>query len=339
MNQSPVLGLESDASPVSAEKTTLFQPIANDLASVDDVLRAELKSRYPFVNALVEHVAGFQGKRLRPALLLLVARAVGSVRHEHFVLAAVVEMIHTATLVHDDVLDQALVRRHRATVNAEWGTETSVLLGDYLFTHAFHLASSLDSTLACRLIGRATNIVCEGELHQIHRRGHFDLSEQEYFEIIQGKTAELCAISCQLGAHFAGAGHARECAMDRYGRNLGMAFQIADDLLDLLGEERATGKSLGTDVEQQKLTLPLIWVMRHGSRDTVRSVRSILASGDNHKTEQLRPILQQTEAIAYARDQAERFAAAARRELEDITDSSARRALAHLTHFVTHRSA
>jgi octaprenyl-diphosphate synthase len=339
MKQSPVLGREPEISPVFAEKPALFQPIANDLACVDEVLRDELKSRYQFVNGLVEHVAGFQGKRLRPALLLLVARAAGSVRHEHFVLAAVVEMIHTATLVHDDVLDQALVRRHRATVNAEWGTETSVLLGDYLFTHAFHLASSLESSLACRLIGRATNIVCEGELHQIHCRGHFELSEEEYFEIIQGKTAELCAVSCQLGAHFAGASPALERAMDRYGRNLGMAFQIADDLLDLLGEERATGKSLGTDVEQQKLTLPLIWVMRHGSRDTVRCVRAILSSGVNHKIEQLRPILQQTEAFAYTRGQAERFAAAALHELEDIADSPAVRTLAHLTHFVTQRSA
>jgi octaprenyl-diphosphate synthase len=301
-------------------------------------LRDELRSRYPFVNTLVEHVAGFQGKRLRPALLLLVARAVGSVRPQHFVLAAVVEMIHTATLVHDDVLDGAVVRRHRASVNAEWGTETSVLLGDYLFTHAFHLASSLDSVLACRLIGRATNIVCEGELHQIYRRGHVDLSEDEYFDIIQGKTAELCAICCQLGAHFAGSSSALERAMDRYGRNLGMAFQIADDLLDLLGEESHTGKSLGTDVEQQKLTLPLIWVMRHGSRDAIRDVRSILSDSTNRKTEQLRPILHETGAIAYARSQAERFAAAARSEIKDLPDSPSARTLASLTHFVTQRS-
>jgi octaprenyl-diphosphate synthase len=317
----------------------LFQPLAADLARVDDVLREELKSRYPFVNALVGHVAGFQGKRLRPALLLLVARAIGSLRPQHFVLAAVVEMIHTATLVHDDVLDQAVVRRHRATVNAEWGTETSVLLGDYLFTHAFHLTSSLESTLACRLIGRATNIVCEGELYQIHHRGHLALSEQEYFEIIEGKTAELCAISCQLGAHFAGAPAAVERAMDRYGRNLGMAFQIADDLLDLLGEERSTGKSLGTDLEQQKLTLPLIWLVQNGSAETVHSVQRLLSDSDNHKRDKLRTLLQETEAIAYARCQAERFAAAARQELDELAESPAQRTLIQLTDFVVRRSA
>jgi octaprenyl-diphosphate synthase len=317
----------------------LFQPLAADLARVDEVLRDELKSRYPFVNALVAHVAGFQGKRLRPALLLLVARAIGSLRPQHFVLAAAVEMIHTATLVHDDVLDQAVVRRHRATVNAEWGTETSVLLGDYLFTHAFHLTSSLESTLACRLIGRATNIVCEGELHQIHRRGDLELSEQEYFEIIEGKTAELCAISCQLGAHFTGAPATVERAMDRYGRNLGMAFQIADDLLDLLGEERSTGKSLGTDLEQQKLTLPIIWLMRNGSRETVRSLRRLLTDGDNHKREKLSALLQETEAVAHARCQAERFAAEARRELDVLDDSPAQHTLIQLTDFVVRRSA
>ena len=154
MPQPPLLGCENTSQKTGNDRASLFDPIAADLARVDQVLRNELRSRYPFVNSLVDHVAGYQGKRLRPALLLLVAKAVGNVTEEHMVLAAVVEMIHTATLVHDDVLDQAVVRRHKATVNAEWGTESSVLLGDYLFTHAFHLAASLESTLACRVIGR-----------------------------------------------------------------------------------------------------------------------------------------------------------------------------------------
>ena len=167
-------------------------------------------------------------------------------------------MVHTATLVHDDILDESMVRRHAATVNAEWGDETAVLMGDYLFTHAFHLAASLETTLACRWIGHATNLVCEGEMQQVHNRGNFDLDEDAYFAIIRGKTAELTAVSCRLGAHYAGAPEATVRAMDDYGRDLGVAFQIADDVLDLLGEERATGKSLGTDLEKQKLTLPLI---------------------------------------------------------------------------------
>ncbi len=156
----------------------------------------------------------------------------------HAVLAAVVEMIHTATLVHDDVLDEAVVRRHAATVNAEWGNETAVLLGDYLFTHAFHLAASLDSTRACRWIGHATNKVCEGEMQQVHHRGNLDLDEAAYFAIIEGKTAELTAVSCRLGAAYAGAPESTVAALDRYGRELGVAFQIADDVLDIWGDER-----------------------------------------------------------------------------------------------------
>ena len=338
MTQPPVLGREQDSQTVPHGFTQLFEPILPDLARVDEVLRGELQSRYPFVNSLVDHVACYQGKRLRPALLLLVAQATGTVRSEHLVLAAVVEMIHTATLVHDDVLDQAVVRRHKATVNAEWGTETSVLLGDYLFTHAFHLAASLQSTLACRLIGHATNIVCEGELHQIHQRGFFELGEQEYFDIIEGKTAELCAISCQLGAHFAGAPAAVESALERYGRNLGMAFQIADDLLDLLGEEQNTGKSLGTDVEQQKLTLPLIWLVQNGAPDVVHSLERILSGPADQKLDQLRSILEETDALNYTRRQAERFAAAARSELASLSDSPAKQVLVQLTHFVVQRS-
>jgi octaprenyl-diphosphate synthase len=338
MMEPPALG-RGEAEPLLVrEHASLYQTVAKELAQVDLRLARELRGRHPFVTALVDHVWGYRGKRLRPMLLLLSAKAVGEVCEEHLVLAAVVEMIHTATLVHDDVLDQAVVRRHRATVNAEWGTESSVLLGDYLFTHAFHLAASLGSTLACRLIGRATNLVCEGELHQIHQRGNLQLDEPEYFEIIQGKTAELCAVSCQLGAHYAGASPSLEQAMVRYGHNLGMAFQISDDLLDLLGEEQSTGKSLGTDVDQQKLTLPLIWLLRHGSPVMVREVEQILGSSDVHKRERLRPLLEESDAFRYAQDQAERFAAAARGETGELKESAARNALVQLTYFVTRRS-
>ena len=201
-------------------------------------------------------------------------------RDAHPVLAAVVEMIHTATLVHDDILDEAMVRRHAATVNAEWGNETAVLLGDYLFTHAFHLAASLDSTRACRWIGHATNKVCEGEMQQVHHRGNLDLDEGDYFAIIEGKTAELTAVSCRLGASYAGAPEATVAALDRYGRNLGIAFQIADDVLDIWGEERVTGKSLGTDLEKQKLTLPVIHLLRVVEPAAAAAIRGLLGEAE-----------------------------------------------------------
>lgn len=183
----------------------LFAPVADELEEAERIFRTELSSDLPFVRLLVDHCERYSGKRLRPALVLLCGKACGGLGDAHPVLAAVVEMIHTATLVHDDILDDAVVRRHSATINAEWGNEPAVLTGDFLFTHAFHLAASLDSTLACRLIGEATNRVCEGEMQQVHHRGNLELDEEAYFSIIRGKTAELTAVSCHLGAYYANA--------------------------------------------------------------------------------------------------------------------------------------
>src|SRR5579871_5391909 len=222
------------------------QAIGPDLLDAEQILADELRSENPYVCDILEHSTRFRGKRLRPMLLLLTAKAAGGIRHDHKVLAAVVEMIHLATLVHDDVLDDAETRRHFATVNSRWNNETSVLFGDYLFTHSFHLASSLQTTYACRRIGRSTNIVCEGELSQIKERGNLDLSEAAYFKIIDGKTAELTALCGHLGAKYADANDSVTAAMEQYGRSLGLAFQIADDVLDLMGNEKKTGKTLGS---------------------------------------------------------------------------------------------
>src|SRR5438552_11697407 len=243
-------------------RSDLFQPVQGDLEIVERILRETIETAQPGVARLISHLASYRGKRLRPALLLLTARACGRVERAHHVLAAVVEMIHTATLVHDDVLDGAGVRRHVATINAGWGNQASILLGDYLFTHAFHLSSALGEARACRLIGDATNRLCAGELHQICQRGNLELTEETYFDIIDGKTAELTSCCCRLGALYSGMDAEVVERLASYGRHLGMAFQIADDLLDLVGEERSVGKSLGTDLEQQKLTLPLIYMMR-----------------------------------------------------------------------------
>ncbi len=169
------------------------------MAAVETLLRDEMRSNFPYVDELVRYGVMLGGKRLRPALVLLCAQAAGEVRPAHITLATAVEMIHTATLVHDDVLDEAVLRRHLATVNARWDDEASILLGDFLFSHAFYLTATVDAA-ACRLIGRATNIVCEGELRQKGSRGHFQLTEEEYFSIIHAKTAELTACSCLLGA-------------------------------------------------------------------------------------------------------------------------------------------
>ena len=327
------------AEEISRKLAAAYTPIAAGLAEAERVFEAELASRFPFVQQLVDHCADFRGKRLRPALVLLTGQACGGTTPDHPVLAAVVEMIHTATLVHDDILDESLIRRHAATVNAEWGNETAVLLGDYLFTHAFHLAASLESTLACRWIGRATNMVCEGEMQQVHNRGNFDLTEADYFAIIRGKTAELTAVSCRLGAHYAGADPSTVDALEGYGRDLGVAFQIADDVLDIWGEEGSAGKSLGTDLEKQKLTLPLIRLLATAPPATAAAVRRLLAEANPESRHELRPYLESSGALEYSWDRARQAAAAAAAAVERLPDSPARTTLRNLATYVVRRNA
>jgi octaprenyl-diphosphate synthase len=328
----------SPAAETAPPRLDLFAPIARDLEEVERILFQTLDSPRPHVKQLVSHLGHYRGKRLRPALLLLTARACGRLTAAHHTLAAVVEMIHTATLVHDDVLDSAAVRRHVATVNAGWGNQTSILLGDYLFTHAFHLSSTIGDVRACQIIGAATNRVCEGELHQVCERGNLALDEGEYFDIIDAKTAELTACCCRLGALFSGMAAEVVEGLARYGRALGLAFQIADDLLDLLGEESTTGKSLGTDLEQQKMTLPLIRLLAEAPREQAVRFRQLLRTPGNHKREMFRPYLQDSGALAYAQHRAEEFASQARAEVDCLPPSECRSLLSMLTDRVVHRS-
>jgi octaprenyl-diphosphate synthase len=267
----------------------------------------------------------------------LAARAVGRVTEDHVTLAAVLEMIHTATLVHDDVLDGANTRRHVPTHNSRWGNQSSVLFGDYLFTHAFYLASTLGSTEACRTIGRSTNRVCAGELRQIDSRGNLELTEEEYLSIIEAKTAELCDCCYRLGARHADGSDNQVEAMARYGLCLGIAFQIADDLLDVLGDEATTGKSLGTDLAQQKLTLPLIRLRDTTPADVRPRLIDALGSPAEGRREAINSWLEQSDAITYTRDMAERYAQQARDRLECVPESDARTVLEQITYFVVHR--
>jgi len=324
-------------SVVAPDLANLYAPIALQLVQVEDRLRRELQSDYPAVDELVRYGFRIGGKRLRPALLLLAGRACGELVEAHIVLSAVVEMIHTATLVHDDVLDEASLRRHMDTVNARWDNERSVLLGDFLFTHAFYLASTLDSTFACRTIGRSTNIVCEGELRQTDASGDLQLSEEDYFDIIQAKTAELCACCCRLGAHYSGADLETEDALWAFGANLGIAFQIADDMLDLLGDENATGKSLGTDLKKQKATLPLIHLLGEVPPEERDELCLLLAKPSPERRSELLGWLQRYDSIDYARAQAERYARQAAENLSLLPPSPAVTILEQMTEFVVAR--
>jgi octaprenyl-diphosphate synthase len=307
------------------------------LVAAERAYDRELVSANPYLADILSHTRRFRGKRLRPMLLLLSAEATGGIRDEHITLAAVIEMIHTATLVHDDVLDDADLRRHVATVNARWNNSTSVLFGDYLFTHAFHLAASVGTTDACRMIGRATNIVCEGELTQVRQGGNLDLSEDEYLRIIEAKTGELCAVACRLGARYADAGEAVANAMDRYGRQLGIAFQIADDVLDLAGTERETGKTLGSDLAQRKLTLPLIRLLSSTSNGSTQRARELIAAGDSAAEAELQSLLRSSGALASARQTALEFADGARKGLRQLPPSVGRTLLEDVAEFAVRR--
>lgn len=323
----------------------LYSSVASELRRVDARLADELHSNHAKADEVIRHGIRLSGKRLRPALLLLAGQAVGRLRDEHITLAAVVEMIHTATLVHDDVLDEAAIRRHEDTVNARWNNETSVLLGDFLFTHAFYLASTTESTYACRTIGRATNIVCDGELRQTLSSGDVNLSEDDYLSIVEAKTAELCACSCALGAYYAGGDEETVARVASFGRNLGIAFQIADDLLDLEGNESATGKSLGTDLAKRKMTLPLIH-----ARDTLDATErkkffTALASlplppgegrGEGFR-ELLLNLVARHDSFNYARTQAQLYADRAQADLALLADTPAKDALTALTDFAIAR--
>jgi octaprenyl-diphosphate synthase len=317
----------------------LLAPIAPDLAEVERRLERELRHPDPFIDELARHSFRLGGKRLRPALVLLTAQAVGAVNDEHRTLAAVVEMIHTATLIHDDVLDEAQVRRHRDTVNARWNNQTSVLLGDFLFTHAFYLASTLDSTFGCRAIGEATNTVCEGELRQTGAAGDFWLSRAAYLEIIEAKTAELCACCCRLGAHYAGANADIVEQLTVYGRQLGNAFQIIDDLLDFSGDERVAGKSLGTDLAHRKMTLPLILLRDQLGKVDAARLQALYEEPDDGHSALLCDWLDESGALQLSRRAAEQFAADAAAELVALPETPARRVLAELTRFVVAREA
>jgi len=329
--------LTTDLERIPQALDALYAPIRKELDEVEDLLQEELRSDYPFVDRLARHGFRLGGKRMRPALVLLSAKATGELKREHLVLAAVVELIHTATLIHDDVLDEATLRRHLDTVNARWDNETSILLGDYLFTRSICMASAVDGSFACRTIGQATQTMCQGELRQMASRGNFDLTEEEYLDIVADKTAALTACCCRLGAHYAGAAPQTRDAMTRFGRYLGIAFQIADDVLDFTGEERATGKSLGTDLAKQKPTLPLLRLLSQASEHEKAQILAVLACSGNHHREALRPWLERFSAFSYARDKAIVYTQRAVDELKPLPATPVRDILTRLTDFVVTR--
>ena len=316
----------------------LYAPIREELGQVEDILRNELSSKHAFVDRLVKHGFRLGGKRLRPALVLMTAKACGeTISKDHLHLSAAMELIHTATLIHDDVLDEASLRRHLDTVNARWDNEASVLLGDYLLARSIGLIGGISTNFACEVIGRASREMCEGELRQIGSRGNYNLGEEEYLDIIGDKTAALCECCCRLGAHYSAATEETQDALARYGRYLGLAFQVVDDVLDLSGDEATMGKSLGTDIIKQKATLPLIRLLAVASDADKAKITAILSSSDNHRREALRPWFVRYDTIEYSRQKAIELTRLAAAQLKSLAKGPIVDSLEALAEFVVAR--
>lgn len=290
------------------------RPVADllerELREVTVIFERQLASELSAVNGLCMHIEQYRGKMLRPTLVLLSGlTAAGepcdgaALNEKHRTVAAVVELIHMATLVHDDVLDEAEIRRRGATVNHLWGNEAAVMLGDYLISNSFHLCSTLGEPWINVALGEVTNTLCEGELAQLHHREDYSLDERTYFEIIRRKTASLIAESCRLGAKLAGGDDATTHALHQAGLALGLAFQIQDDLLDLVGRQEIVGKSLGKDLMKGKLTLPVI---RHLARADQRERGEALELIERGDAAALRDRLQASGSVEHTRAAAQR---------------------------------
>lgn len=328
---------------VAPGKGEIGERLAEELADVESRFATELMSDLPCVSALVAHVERYRGKMLRPMLVLVSGLASSPTGRElndgHRVVATVAEMVHMATLVHDDVLDDAQVRRRGETVNNLRGNETAVMLGDYLISHAYHLCSSLPSPEPARIVADATNTVCEGELLQLANRENWALDEATYFEIIRRKTASLCGTCCRIGALLSDAPKLAD-SLYAYGEKLGIAFQIIDDLLDLTGTQDTVGKTLGRDLDKGKLTLPLIHHLatvpaakRARSLTLLRDAEGINGSSPREVVD----LLNSTGSIAYANETANRLVDEARRAVQPLAESPAKALLLDMAEAVVTR--
>lgn len=318
-----------------------FSIIADELVQVRTTIEQELSDCREPVRGLVAQIRADRGKMIRPGLVLLSGLSCGGITEEHIRAAAILEMIHNATLLHDDVVDEGTSRRGAPTLNCLHGNESAVLLGDFLLSKMLRLCVELDGRIA-KMVASAAAQTCEGELRQTAQRGNWRLSESEYIGIITEKTAALFGAACVLGAMLAGADESQVQMLSDYGRKTGIAFQITDDLLDLTGDQDKTGKSVGTDLERGKLTLPIIHLLRTAGEADKEIVRQILVArwkgertGDGRLDEKLRAC----GSIEYARSRAQKFAEQAITLIEGFSESQGKYALTELSRFAVQRTA
>jgi len=312
--------------------------IAEEMRAVDEVIRKRLHSDVVLVRQVAEHIIGSGGKRMRPALVILAAGACGYSGTAHYHLAAVVEFIHTATLLHDDVVDESDLRRGKSTANALFGNPASVLVGDFLYSRAFQMMVDLRDMRVMEVLANATNRIAEGEVLQLLNCNDPDVTEDGYLKVIQFKTAKLFEAAGQLGAIVSHASREVEDGLARYGMHLGTAFQLIDDVLDYSGEHERTGKNLGDDLAEGKPTLPLIHALKHGTAEQAGLIRAAIQHGGLAEFKPVLAAIHETGALEYTRRQADAESKRAIAALDALPRSTYRDSLLQLASFAVTRS-
>lgn len=326
------------AAPALPALPAIQQLAAADMAEVDALIRRRLASDVVLINQVSEYIIGAGGKRLRPMLLLLAAQALGHRGADAHQLAAVVEFIHTATLLHDDVVDESDLRRGRSTANAVWGNAASVLVGDFLYSRSFQLMVELERAEVMRILADTTNMIAEGEVLQLLHVRNPDTDETAYMRVIERKTAILFAAATRLGALLAGSNAETQQRLHDYGLHLGYAFQIADDVLDYASDAATMGKHLGDDLAEGKMTLPLIHAMRHASPEVRERLRAVVQAGDIDALPEVTAAIHAAQGLAYSREVAMRHADRAMAALEGLPGNAAMDALRGLAHYAVTRN-
>jgi octaprenyl-diphosphate synthase len=318
-------------------QNALAQSIAADMEAVNAVIRERLHSDVALVNQIAEYIIGAGGKRIRPTLVLLIANAYAYQGTAHHELAAVVEFIHTATLLHDDVVDESSMRRGRQTANALFGNAASVLVGDFLYSRSFQMMVGLNNMRVMQILSDATNVIAEGEVLQLLNMHDPDVSEAAYLNVIRSKTAKLFEAAAQLGALIAGATDAEVEAAGDYGASLGTAFQLIDDVLDYAGDADTIGKNVGDDLREGKPTLPLIWLMENGSPEQRQLVRTCIEQGDEQHFEAILTAVTSSGALDYTRNAAHVAADRAAAAIAGLPESNFKQSLLQLCVFAVDR--